>query len=151
MLSKVKQLLYDYCCQYVENRIARIGNEIKVQQEAANEETKSSAGDKYETGRAMAQSDIERNVVQLKEAEKLKATLQRIAQVDKAETVISGSLVTTSKGVYYISIGLGAVKIEGKEYFLITPSSPIGKLLMNKRVGEEIVWREQKLRIQVLE
>jgi transcription elongation GreA/GreB family factor len=99
----------------------------------------------------MAQSDIERNVVQLKEAEKLKATLQRIAQVDKAETVISGSLVTTSKGVYYISIGLGAVKIEGKEYFLITPSSPIGKLLMNKRVGEEIVWREQKLRIQVLE
>jgi hypothetical protein len=65
----IKESLYNHCMRYVQERIARIQNEIDLHQAAANEETKSSAGDKYETGRAMAQLDIERNSVQLREAE----------------------------------------------------------------------------------
>ena len=48
-----KQKLYDFCRAFVEVLIARIENNIKGIQESLTSETKSSAGDKQETGRAM--------------------------------------------------------------------------------------------------
>jgi transcription elongation GreA/GreB family factor len=145
--SNIKSTLYNYCLQYATDRIKRIQEEIKHQQAASNEETKSSAGDKYETGRAMAQQDIERNLVQLREAENLQTAVQRINLETETEVIKSGSLVTTSASVYYISIGLGPVKIEGKEYLLVAPASPIGKLLLGKRTGEAIAWRNEHFEI----
>lgn len=139
----IKELLYNHCMQYVEERIARIQNEINLQQEAANEETKSSAGDKYETGRAMAQLEIERNLVQLKEAEKLQSFLQHMALEHTGEVIVPGSLVTTSKGVFYIAISLGAVTIEQQTYVIVSPDSPVGKLLLGKRAGQEMAWRNE--------
>ncbi len=139
----IKELLYNHCAQYVEERIARIQNEINLQQEAANEETKSSAGDKYETGRAMAQLEIERNLVQLKEAEKLRSFLQYMVREHTGEVIVPGSLVTTSKGVFYIAISLGAVTIEQQTYVIVSPDSPVGKLLLGKRTGQEMMWRNE--------
>jgi hypothetical protein len=102
----IKESLYNHCMRYVQERIARIQNEIDLHQAAANEETKSSAGDKYETGRAMAQLDIERNSVQLREAEKLKSILQSLALESTSDVVVPGSLISTSKGVFYIAISI---------------------------------------------
>lgn len=137
--------------QYVEERIARIQNEIHLQQEAANEETKSSAGDKYETGRAMAQLEIEQNIVQLKEAEKLKSFLLSIARHRSNDVVVPGSLVTTSKGIFYLAISLGVVMYEGQTYLIVSPDSPIGKLLIGKTAGEEMIWRNESCRILDIE
>lgn len=124
--------------------MARIQNEIDLQQEAANEETKNSAGDKYETGRAMAQLEIERNAVQLKEAEKLRSFLQQMVREHSGGVIVPGSLVTTSKGVFYIAISLGAVTLHQQIYLVVAPDSPIGKLLLGRRVGDELIWREEK-------
>ncbi|HSY60679.1 MAG TPA: hypothetical protein VK796_02335, partial [Cytophaga sp.] len=70
-MTSQKNTLYAYCTDYVTERITRLKTEIKKTQSSANEETKSSAGDKYETGRAMAQLEIEKNTKQLAEAERL--------------------------------------------------------------------------------
>ncbi|HEX5170201.1 MAG TPA: GreA/GreB family elongation factor [Cyclobacteriaceae bacterium] len=147
----IKESLYNYCMQYVEERIARIQNEIDLQQEAANEETKSSAGDKYETGRAMAQLEIERNAAQLKEAEKLRSFLQSIVRESTSEVIIQGSLVTTSKGVFYIAISIGAITLHQQSYFIVSPDSPIGKLLLGKKVGETMMWKNERYNIMKVE
>lgn len=147
----IKVFLYNHCLQYVEERIARIQNEIRLQQEAANEETKSSAGDKYETGRAMAQLEIEQNTIQLREAEKLKSFLLNIARQKSSDIIIPGSLVTTSKGVFYLAISLGVVTHDGQTYLIVSPDSPIGKLLMGKRTGEEMIWRDEQYKISAIE
>ena len=149
--TNIKESLYNHCVQYVGNRIARIKNEIDLQQAAANEETKSSAGDKYETGRAMAQLEIERNLVQLKEAEKLQSLLQGIVRGGSADRIVPGSLITTAKGVFYIAISIGTVSLEQQSYFIVSPDSPIGKLLLGKRVGQEIVWRDETYTIALIE
>jgi hypothetical protein len=135
-----KETLYAHCLQYVEQRIARIQEEITRVQASANEETKSSAGDKYETGRAMAQSEIERNTFQRMEAERLHATLTNLNQSTPFALAAPGALVTTSKGVFYIAISLGSVTLQNKPYFIVSAESPIGKLLIGKKAGESITW-----------
>jgi len=147
----VKQNLYTHCLEYVQQRIGRIKDAIDGAQRSANEETKSSAGDKYETSRAMAQLEIERNLRQLNEAEKLQQILQTIVTTRDTEVAVPGSLINTSKGVFYIAISLGLVTLDQKQYFVVSADSPIGKLLMGKRVGESINWSNQPYRILGIE
>ncbi|MCU0369347.1 MAG: 3-oxoacyl-ACP synthase, partial [Cyclobacteriaceae bacterium] len=73
--SALKQCLFQYCTEFVNRRIenARLASESA--QDSANMEEKSSAGDKYETGRAMAQLENEKALQQLAEANKLKSLL----------------------------------------------------------------------------
>ncbi|TAH18705.1 MAG: hypothetical protein EAZ08_10985 [Cytophagales bacterium] len=74
----IKSALYDQCIGYVEGRIAAITQTIQEAQEAANNETKSTAGDKYETTRSMMQLDRAMNTNQLLAANKLKEDLLKI-------------------------------------------------------------------------
>lgn len=136
----IKDKLYDYCLHFVDDRIHRIQEEIRNEQASANEETKSSAGDKYETGRAMAQGNIERNKQQLAEAEKVKVALQRISAVTHPDRIVPGTLVTTSHGMFYLTISIGQVIVDMQPYLIVSPDSPIGKSLLGKKTGEVLRW-----------
>ncbi len=150
-MNPLKETLYTYCTDYVLDRITRIRTEIKKAQSSANEETKSSAGDKYETGRAMAQLEIEKNTKQLSEAEKLQGVMNSIIVDRVSATVIPGSLITTSKGMFYIAISIGLVTLEKNSYYIVAPDSPIGKLFMGKKVKDEVVWNGSKYVINAVE
>jgi len=113
-------------------------------QESANQEEKSSAGDKYETGRAMAQIARDQAAQQLDEALKLKKAMDQIGQSTSVIKAGMGSLVITDKNNFYISISAGKLNEDGKEYFAISPSSPIGKLLLNRSVQDIIMFQNQK-------
>lgn len=134
----VKIKLYELCVAFVEQRIASSQKAIEHAQLAANEETKSSAGDKYETGRAMMQLEIEKQSVQLGEAMKLKQVLSQINPEKTSDTIQPGSLVFTDQGCFYISISAGKLSVEGIAYFAVSPVSPIGSLLIGKKSGEVI-------------
>lgn len=112
-------------------------------QSSGNEETKSSAGDKYETGRAMAQLEIENNSAQLAEALKLKKVLEQINPDLETKRVQLGSLVLTSLGNYYIAISAGKLLVDGTEYYAISSASPIGVKLMKLRAGESFTFNQK--------
>ena len=57
----IKQKLYNLCHAYLDNNIQNAEAVIADAREAARNETKSSAGDKYETAREMMQQDIDLN------------------------------------------------------------------------------------------
>ena len=129
------------CQEYIGRRIESSRHVIAEAQESANEETKSSSGDKYETGRAMAQLEIEKNSQQLAEALKLKSDLDKI-KIDKAHSSVQpGSLVVTDGGVFFIAISLGIVKLRKDQYMVIAPTSPLGAELMGCRVGDTKVFK----------
>lgn len=143
-----KQALHHYCQHHVLDRLAQIQTEIKAIQQSANEETKSSVGDKYETGRAMAQLELERIMAQAKEMEKLVATLNSINPEIICKHVQPGALINTGASIFYISISLGLITINNKKYFVISPDSPIAKQLAGKQAGESITWNTSMLTIQ---
>ena len=71
-MIELKKELYKQCLDYVQQRMQAAEQAIEAAQKASNDDTKSSAGDKYETGRAMMQQETARNLVQLNETNKLK-------------------------------------------------------------------------------
>lgn len=146
----IKSELYAHCLDYVEKRIAVIEKTMQEAQASANNETKSSAGDKYETTRSMMQLDKAMNTKQLLSANKLKEDLLKIDISKQHLSAQVGSLVMTDQANYFIAIGTGKITLEGKDYFAISLTSPIGALLMHKKVGEEIIFNKQKIVIQAI-
>ena len=143
-MSSIKRQLYASCLAFVEQRIAAAQEAIAIAQQSANEETKSSAGDKYETGRAMAQLEIEKNSVQLAESLKLKQTLEKIEFDQKTDAVRMGSLVKTNQGNFYLAISGGPFTIDQETYFAISPSSPIGKKLLGLHVEHRFLFNKRE-------
>ncbi|OOQ58955.1 3-oxoacyl-ACP synthase [Mucilaginibacter pedocola] len=136
-MNDIKEQLHALCVAYVKGRMQAAEQAIAEAQEAANNDTKSSAGDKYETGREMAQQETNRNLAQLNEANKLMVALNQIPMKGNAATADAGSLVITNNGSFYIAISAGALAFDGKNYFAVSPASPIGLKLKGKKMGEE--------------
>ena len=134
--SIIKSKLFIEANKIVESKINAIQNSLNEAQEGANNETKSSAGDKHETGRAMAQLETEKLTTQLSEALKLEQTLSRLDPEEKHHQARLGSLVITNNGNFYISVSIGKIELDEKVYFAISTISPIGKLLLTKKEKE---------------
>lgn len=103
---------------------------------ASSNDTKSSMGDKYETGREMLQQEINNLQVQLNEILKQKDFLKTVLPKpnDKAE---KGAIVKTEKGLFFISVSLGEIKVENEKIICISPESPLAKA-MNGKITNEV-------------
>lgn len=145
---EIKQILYDRCVEYVKQRIETARLAIQIAQTSANQETKSSVGDKYETGRAMMQLEVEQNTLQLAEALKLKQVLDQINPRLETSNIQQGSLVITNHGNFYVAISIGNVTLNGKQYFAISPVSPLGTKLMNGSEGMNFVFNAKNYIIE---
>ena len=108
---------------------------IDSAKEARDGDTKSSAGDKYETGREMMQMEIDKAAMQLQSAKRLLHDLEKIDLTKSSTDINSGSLVTTNKEIFFVAIGFGKIHFDGEEIFVISPVSPLGTNLLNKKAG----------------
>lgn len=150
-MSDIKTRLHNLCLTYADERIATATEAIKAARDSSTDDTKSSAGDKYETGRAMMQLDIDRQTLQLGEAQKLKTFLERMKPENVSETVQNGSLAYTSQGIFYIAISIGQVELDGQKYFVISPASPIGAQLLKQKVGAKFSFNGKAYEIKAIE
>lgn len=145
-----KSLIFQKCVDVLEERIKQIQGERAQVQASANDETKSSVGDKYETGRAMAQLEIERFTQQLIENEKLLNRLQELKEVQARDRIVPGSLVHTSQGYFYVSVSLGIIESDGYQFYCISPEAPLGSALLGKRVGDLVTINGRSFQIMTV-
>lgn len=139
----IKSELVSKCLALVEQRMANAQQAMNAAQESANTEGKSSAGDKYETGRAMAQIERDKAAQQLNEAMTLKSSLSKIRIKSSGDQVSLGGLVITDKNHFFIAISMGKIGVSGTDYFVVAPATPIGKLLMGLKVGNQFSFVNQ--------
>jgi transcription elongation GreA/GreB family factor len=139
--------LYRVVLHRFDETISALENEIRELQSSANEETKSSAGDKYETGRAMAQLEIEKTAQQLQE--KLKARdVVRHAKADALyDTVQLGAVAATNSGNFFLLVNGGDIMLRGKKFVVISLGSPLGKLLLGRSSGEVVTLNDRAITI----
>ncbi len=147
----IKENLYRFCEAFVEERLSRIHQNINTIQESLSAETKSSAGDKHETGRAMLQLEREKLGQQLAEAEKMAVILSRISITNKTRTIVLGSWVTTSKAEYFLAVSAGEFNTKNQSIYCISGGTPIGQLLLGKSIGDVISFNGDKIRIKKIE
>jgi transcription elongation GreA/GreB family factor len=146
--NDVKRQLLEHCLRYLVKRINTSKEAIQSAQVAANEETKSSSGDKYETGRAMMQIEIEQNSTQLNESLKLKDVLDKINVESNSEKIQPGSLVVTTQGNFFIAISVGKVIIEDNPYFVVSAESPIGAKMIGMQQGDSFSFANKTYEIE---
>ena len=135
---KIKEALFSQCESFVNKRLQTVEAVLSSNQKALQSETKSSAGDKHETGRAMLQLEMEKAGQQLSGIAQLKVVLSKIDVLKSSKNACLGSVIITAKVSYFLSISAGQLVVADKSYFAISVSSPIGKLLLGKQEKDMI-------------
>lgn len=138
MKDNFKLVLLNQCIAEVKQKVLEVFKGINQAQESLESDTKSSAGDKYETAREMIQQDLNRYHEQLDKTQRDLSILQRLDINFTHSNVQLGSLVITDLAFYFIAVSLGRTVSEGESIMVISPLSPIGRLLIGKSVGEQI-------------
>jgi transcription elongation GreA/GreB family factor len=132
----------------LEQKIVEMQASIVSLKESRDSDTKSSAGDKHETTRAMVQIELDKSEVQLVKLMATQADLLRINAQRKFEKAELGSLVITDHGNYFISIGAGKTDVDATSYYAISPDSPLAVALKNKAAGDRIDFQDKKIIIK---
>lgn len=136
-----KEQLYQQCLQAIDANKEKIAKAIAQVVESLSSESKSTAGDKHETGRAMLQLEREKLGQQLQHIE---ATRNQLLQIDstKSHTVISiGSYIQTSQLHLFLSVAVGQINVAGISVMAISPQSPLGMALLGNKEGDIIEFR----------
>lgn len=131
----------------LETRCEGYRREIAALDEAAARETKSSAGDKYETAREMIAQSRRLMDGNLAEASAGLEALDRMAAAPPAPVITFGSLVETSQGWLLMGVSLGEVELAGVPIRTASLGSPIGMALKGKKAGESVAWRGSSMEI----
>lgn len=133
----------------ITERIAVLKSAIDNAQEAANGEGKSSAGDKYETARAMGH--LEKDMYAHQQAENIREldNLQKINTDLIYTTAQTGAFIRCSDHSFFIAAGLGKQLIDDQPIFFLSPNAPLAKLLLHKKAGDSFLFN--KLNMVILE
>ena len=145
--QSIKNKIYQHLMHLMEEKIKTAHKAVDIAKESRNSETKSSAGDKHETGRAMSQIELDNAEHQLNRLVTLKNQLESIEIDQTNEKVEKGSLIKTNTGIFFISIGIGQITIQGTSYFAISLESPIGMALKHKILGEKFEFQGKEMEI----
>jgi len=144
----LKVILLKKCAEVVEEQLSKVQTQIKDIQESLSSETKSSAGDKHETGRAMIQLEREKAGNRLAEIEKTHAVLSKIDASKSVESLGLGSIVFTDKANYFIAVSAGQIEVDGTKFYAVSSASPIGQALIGRTNGNLFKFRGQEIMIK---
>lgn len=148
MLSlSLKQSIHAACQNQIEDKLQSIQQRLKDIEESMGAETKSSVGDKYETGRAMLHLEKDKIMQQLATVLESKKALHQLNTTKIYQEAQAGALVQTNKGTYYLGVSLGKIILQEQTYFAISLAAPIGQLLLQKKESEHFEFRNQKFTI----
>lgn len=147
-IQSLKRTLFNLCLEQQNRKIENFRKAMEEAQQAANSEERSTAGDKYDTSRAMNQNARDMNARHLQEALTELDALQKINPDLRTEEVKTGSVVLTDGGNYFISISAGQIKTEQGVFFAISPNAPIAQAMLHKKQGERFSFRNQSVEIK---
>lgn len=139
-----KQKLINKFKEVLMNRVATLEQAVEDAQASANGEEKSSAGDKYETGREMSRQSRDMFANQLLVAQKDLNIFNKIKGEPKTEVEL-GSLISVNGNLYYVSLACGKVEIDGKEVMALSQVSPFVQKLKGLKAGGEAMLNGKKL------
>lgn len=147
---KLKLEIYEKSLQLIEGRLHTIKENIKELIVSKNSETKSSAGDKYETGRAMMQNEEDLYKRQLADTQQVYKSFISIPKSEICDVVKPGALIKLPAGWFYLGAAIGKIRVQNIDVYCISLQSPIGKALKGLQANEKVHFNEQIFTIQEL-
>jgi hypothetical protein len=143
-----KNKLKKWGLDLIGQRILTATEAMDQAQEAANNEEKSSAGDKYETSRAMGHLQKDMHARQLSESVKELAALHAVPIDPLRPEGRIGSFLRTDDIAFFISAGLGKQVIDGQTILFLSPHAPLTKLLLGVKPGDSVLFNQRQMTIR---
>ena len=135
-----KEVLKTIAIQLLEQKLVALDTQIAAVQESAGADTKSSAGDKYETSRAMMHLEQEKLHRQRASFETQLAVLQRIDFNQQLERVQLGAVLDTGNMKLCVAVGLGKVDVPSiGMVFFVSADAPITKAIWHKAAEDNFM------------
>lgn len=119
----------------LDDRLQVAWKAMEAAQESANDQSKSSMGDKYETSRSMGQLDRNMHARQYEQIRQERVIMERIGE-EASERVAIGSLLQTTAGWFFICVSLGNIQVENESVIVVSAASPVGASLLGKKSAE---------------
>ena len=122
----IKEKVHAALTATLAEKIDRLRQNLTDLRASAANETKSTAGDKYETALAMLQEDIFRANFQLQKVLEQAAATAILPLHEITDRIAEGSLVKTDRALFYIVPGGGKITAEGISVICVSPHSALG-------------------------
>lgn len=131
----------------IQNQINNIQLQITSLTQDAQNDAKSSAGDKHETSLAMMHLEQEKLNTKLLQLLNLQQTALKLPETKLTQKVALGAIVKTNKGIFYISVPLQMVHYQSLAVFCISVQAPLAQQLLNKQVNDQITFNKISYKI----
>ncbi len=146
-MISIKNKAIEKISSIVNERIQEIESEIKETNDSKKNESKSSAGDKYETGREMIQQVLNNLESQLSKYKQMKNELDSIDFSTRLDVVKLGSFIKTNTSYFLIAVAIGKINIDNIKVYAISLNSPIGNILKGKKKNDAFDFQNREIRI----
>jgi hypothetical protein len=149
MYSDLKAEIWDSLLKNITNRLELCRSEKDAAQDAANNEEKSSAGDKYETGRAMGQRQVAELQAQLAQWQQMLDNCLSWKTKGPSLRVLPGSLIRLGGQWMLVGPGLGICETpSGLPFLAVSVSAPVGRMLIGRQKGERVVFQGKETLVE---
>ena len=118
-------------------KLSYLTTNLKQAIDSRNSDTKSSAGDKFETSREMVQIEIQ----------KIETEISKTQQFFTDLASKASQLIITDKGAFLISIPFGKLILNDEKIFCISRNAPITKHLINTKKDDCFFYNDMKYNI----
>lgn len=146
-MSQFKQHIIEACKSNLADKIQALSLIMQEVTDSANSETKSSAGDKHETARAMMQLEQEKLSTQIADLAEQKKEFDIIDFTKTSSQIGQGSLVETNKGFFLIATSIGKIVVDDKTVFVISKKSPLAQQLIGLTTNAAFIFNSTNYQI----
>lgn len=133
-----KKELFHYIIGELKAKQLFLERELKALSESLGNSAKNSAGDKHETDTAMNQLEQVQLMRQLLALQAQQQIVHQLNPETKHARITTGSIVKTSKAIFFISVGIGKIHFQELDVFCINLQSPAGQQFHLKSIGDVV-------------
>ncbi|MBL7473536.1 transcription elongation factor [Robertkochia sediminum] len=147
----LKEEIYRKCQELLNSRIEKYRNEIAMLKESLENEDHHSEGGEDSSSDSSVDEHYTQTMRYLDEAINLKEQLKHVDIFQDPATVKLGSLVHTNRGIFFLSVPLGAVNADGKTIIAISREAPVSQLLIGKAKHDTINFNGNLYTVEAIE
>ena len=134
----MKESIINAYIEQIQDKIDTYQFMIQSLAEDAQNDAKSSAGDKHETGLSMMHLEQEKLNAKLSEVLDQKKVLTSIDVLQKHQIIKQGSLVETENFIFLVAIALPQWTYQNKTVFGVSLFAPLAQQLIQKKLGDTL-------------
>ena len=147
-METLKQELLEKCEHFIQQKTAALQYAMQGLKQDLENESKSSAGDKFETDREMINIEWNKISNQLQQYEQMRSVLKQInVQVDSG-IAKAGSIIFTENANYFISIPAGEIIVQDTRFYAIGSKAPVAIAMLGKTENDSYTFNQQNVLIK---